>query len=473
MRTTEALILALLWAAVGNAASQPDASPSQKDPPRDAPYDRHSFVDGTDTTLDDPRQITARAGYDRSQSVVVLRGGLVFDGTGAAARPATVIIEGKRIARLVEATDASWSESAQVVDLAGRWVMPGLIDLHTHLTSADPGTPEVLVNDMSDATLRGLERARFYLESGITTVRDVASHGTVPFRLKKWVSDGRVPGPRIFAAGQIIIGTGGHGADFEGTPTAPGNRNAAVREASGPDDWRNAVREQFKRGADLIKIGSHFSAEEIGAAVEEAHSLGLRVTVDAETRYADIAAAAGVDCIEHPLPRAPETIMRMARQRICAVPTLVPYQIILDRGGYYGTPSRRFSMSNDKHLAMLESFRRAGVRVGVGTDLVSDWFRFLPEVYWRELQNLVAAGYSTTDALIAATRGGAEILGLEDRLGTLRSGMLADILVTEGRPDLRLEDLARVHLVVRDGRVVIQEGRLVVPPHVSVPLKRQ
>src|SRR5947199_9872337 len=119
----------------------------------------------------------------------------------------------------------------------------------------------------------------------------------------------------------------------------------ASRLASGPDDWRQAVREQFHKGADVIKLGSHFSAEEVKAAVTEAHELGLKVTVDAETVYIQRAVEAGADTIEPPLPRREETNQFMAKKGVAAVPTPVPNQIIFDeRRGYFGSTSRRFAL---------------------------------------------------------------------------------------------------------------------------------
>jgi len=122
-----------------------------------------------------------------------------------------------------------------------------------------------------------------------------AGHWNVPFRIKEWVAQSRVPGPRVFPVGQLITGTGGYGA--EGLDPIYG----AVREVSGPDAWRDVVRGQFKRGADVIKLASHFSREEVAAAISEAHALGLKVCVDAETIYIQWAVEAGADDIEHPL----------------------------------------------------------------------------------------------------------------------------------------------------------------------------
>jgi imidazolonepropionase-like amidohydrolase len=182
------------------------------------------------------------------------------------------------------------------------------------------------------------------------------------------------------------------------------------------------------------------------------------------------AVEAGVDMIEHPLPRTDEAIALMAKKGVGAVPTLVPYIYIFDlSGGYFGSTSRRFTFSKEANLEMLRKLRRAGLKLGVGTDLVSEWYRYLPGSYLTELRQFVAAGFTVPEALLAATRVGAELLDMDDRLGTLVPGKLADVLVVEGRPDERLDDLLRVDLVIRDGEVVVEKGRLATPRHLPVP----
>jgi imidazolonepropionase-like amidohydrolase len=360
-----------------------------------------------------------------------------------------------------------WPPDARVIDVAGKTVMPGLIDLHTHLTYGEPGMDIEEVVMEADAALRGVERLRYYIESGITSVRDVASHGYAPFRLKQWVAQNRLPGPRVFPAGQLITGTSGHAAEGHGpTSTLWG----AIRVAKGPDDFREAVREQFDRGADVIKLASHFSRAEVKAAVEEAHALGLKVTADAETFYIQWAVEAGVDSIEHPLPRTDETIRLMAQKGAAAVPTLIPYIYVFDlRGGYYGSTSRRFTFTKEDNLEMIRRMKRAGVKMGIGTDLVDNWFRFLPHPYLAELKLFVQAGYTIPEALVAATKTGAEILDLDDKLGTLEPGKLADVLVVNGQPDSNLDDLAKVDVVIRDGYILVQGGQVVVPRHIPKP----
>jgi imidazolonepropionase-like amidohydrolase len=425
--------------------------------------DRRAWLAPGQTTTDDPRRIPIPNVPRGPEGTLVLRGGRVLDGTGSPVRPATVVIERNKIARVVPPTDASWPKEARVIDVAGMTVMPGLIDLHTHLTYVDPpGNTRVSAED-PEVTLRAVERLRFFVESGITSVRDVGSDGDVTFRLKDWVSQNRLPGPRVFPAGQLITSIGGHGAEGDSDLV----KGRAVRVATGPVEWRAAVRDMFNRGADVIKVASHFSPDEIKAAVDEAHALGLKVTCDCETFYVQWAVEAGVDMIEHPLPRTDETIQLMAQKHVEADPTVNVYTILfaLSGGGYFGATSRRFNFDDALDFEVLQRMKRAGIKMGVGTDLVSYWFRFMPWPYINELKYFQMAGFSAPEVLAIATRTNAELLDMADKLGTLERGKLADVLVVNGRPDERLDDLARVNIVIRDGYVVVQNGAVVVTPH--------
>ena len=439
--------------------------------PQERAQDRRTWIDSKTPTTDDPRRIPIPPGPRGPEGVIVLRGGRIFDGTGAPARPGTVVIRRNTIEKILPAGTVDWLKDARVIDVNGKTIMPGLIDAHTHIDYSEPETPMFMDVSEADAMLRAIERARFYLECGITSIRDVGAHGLVPFRLKAWVSENRVPAPRVFAAGAFITANGGHSAEgMEAGPLMP----IGTRVAEGPDQWRLAVREQFNRGADLIKIGSHFSRDEVKAAVEEAHALGLKVCADAETFYIQWAVEAGVDVIEHPLPRTDETIQLMARKGTEAVPTLVPYAIIFDEyGGYFGSTSRRFTFSKEANLEVLRRMKRAGVKMGIGTDLVTNWFRYLPAPYITELKFFVQAGYTIPEALVAATKTNAEILDMSDKLGTLEPGKLADVVVIEGRPDENLDDLAKVYIVIRDGYLVVKGSEVVIPRHVPVTKLRK
>jgi imidazolonepropionase-like amidohydrolase len=419
--------------------------------------DRRRFLAPDTPTTDDPRRTPIDPAVPRGPAgSIVLRGGRVFDATGLSVRPATLVITRNTIAAVLPPASTTWPADARIIDVPGMTVMPGLIDLHTHITDGQgPRVPKGLERDLADSTLRGVERLRYYAESGITSVRDTGSHDSI-FRLKAWVRERRVVGPRIFAAGRFITAPGGHSAEGEGSAPDQG----ATRLANGADDWRKAVREQFDRGADFIKVGSHFSRDEIRAAVEEAHALGLRITCDCETFYIDWAVDAGVDMVEHPLPRTDEVVQKMAARGVDADPTLVPYDIIFeDNGGYFDSTSRRFTFSREANLQMLRRLRSAGIKLGVATDLVSDWFLRLPAPYIAELGNFVRAGFSIPEVLREATSVNAELLDMNDKLGTLEPGKLADVLVVNGQPEQRLEDLAKVEWVIRDGEVIVQHGQ--------------
>ena len=432
--------------------------------------DRRRLLDPKTPVSDDPRRVPVKPGPRGPEGTLVLAGGRIFDGTGAPAREGSLVLERNKIARILPAGATDWPKDAQVVDVSGKTVLPGLIDLHTHLTYPLTAETNGVAISEADAALRASEKLRYFIESGITSVRDVGSQGDVTFRLKQWVAENRVAGPRVFPAGAFITGEGGHST--ENTPDDLIRMMNATRIANGPDDWRLAVREQFHKGADVIKLGSHFSAEEVRAAVQEAHELGLKVTVDAESFYIQRAVEAGADTIEHPLPRSEETIQLMAKKGVAADPTLIPYQIIFDEwGGYFGSTSRRFTFSKEANLEMLKRLRKAGIKCGVGTDLILHWYRYLPAPYIQELKNLVAGGWSVPEALVAATKTNAEILDMDDRLGTLQPGKLADILVVNGKPDENLDDLRNVEMVIRDGYRVVSGGHLEVPRHVVQPMK--
>jgi len=436
--------------------------------------DRRQWTGSKTAVTDDPRRVPTGDEPRGPDGILVLKGGRIFDGTGAEVRNGHVVIERNKIVRILAAETQAWPKDAQVIDVSGKTVMPGMIDLHVHLTEAEEianaAGQSFTQTDNAERTLLGVERLRYYIESGITSVRDLASHGMVPFRLKEWVRQNRIPGPRVFAAGQFITGTGGHGAEGVLHPNPDEDMTLTV---DGADAWRKAVRQQFNKGADVIKVGSHFSKEEIAAAVEEAHALGLKITADAETFYIQWAVEAGVDMIEHPLPRTDEAIKLMAEKGVSSDITIIPYVYIFDQmGGYHGSTSRRFTLTRESLFDVGRRLREAGVTIGVGLDIWGHMMASLPEPYIAELKNLVAIGHTIPEALEAATRINAEMLDMGDKLGTLEPGKLADVVVIDGRPDNDLDDLRNVVHVIRDGYVVIREGKLDIPRHVPAEIHK-
>lgn len=399
---------------------------------------------------DDPRRLPMPATDLSKAAVQVLQGATLIDGTGTdPISDAVIVIRGNRIQEVGRSGRVSIPEGATLIPVEGKYVLPGMIDLHTHITYPT-SVLEFFTDTDTTATLRAIDKIDHYVQHGITSLRDVGSRNDIPFRVKEAVRYGLVSGPRIFPAGKLITATGGHGAEGNLLVT-----NGIVHEANGADDFRQAVREQVKAGADCIKLASQYTLEEAAAAIDEAHQLGLRATADAHTFYITWAVQAGIDCIDHPLPRDEETIRLMAEKGTCAVPTIVAYyNIFQERGGYWGTQSRRFYFDHAANMELLRRLKSAGIKTGIGTDVVMDYTKQLPGYYLSELRFFLEAGYSPMETIIAATRTGAEILGMEDKLGTIENGKLADLIVVEENPLENMDTVVRPLLVMVDGKII-------------------
>lgn len=407
------------------------------------------------------------------EGITAITGGRIFDGTGAAVRNGTIILERNKIKEILPPDSTAWPKDAQVIDIAGKTVMPGLIAMHEQITKAkgiiNPG-PNVKTYAVL-GTINAAERLKWYIESGITSIRDIGSHGDIPFRLKDWIIQNRMCGPRLFPAGQLITATGGHSTEgmwygnFINVDVPEAILVTAEWPVDGPDAWLQIVRQQWTNGATLIGIASHFSRDEIEIAVEEAHTLGLKVAVDAETFYIQWAVEAGADVIEHLWPRTDETIKLMAEKGTQAVPAITSAMRRIDReGGIFGEASRRFTVTKESIMETFRKMRSAGIKMGIGLDMGNEVIE-LPYTYIEELKYFVKGGYSITEALVAATKTNAEILGRDDELGTIEAGKLADIIIIDGKPDVNLDDLANTDMVFRDGHILIKDGQLFVPRH--------
>ena len=177
--------------------------------------------------------------------------------------------------------------------------------------------------------------------------------------------------------------------------------------------------------------------------------------------------------IEHPLPRSDEAIRLMVEHGVESDPTMVIVQLVWDsRGGYYGSTSRRFTWDPKSSREVARRLRQAGIKMGVGLDLVYDYYRLLPEPLIRELEYFVEIGYTIPEALVAGTKTSAELLNMGHKLGTLEPGKLADVVVVNGKPDTNLRDLAKVDMVLRDGFTVVEGGRAILPPRISMDWPR-
>lgn len=374
---------------------------------------------------------------------VWLRGGHTFTTTGGFERR-DVVIEDGRITAL-PAHDAPPGR-ATVIDLEGRWALPGFVDLHVHLTyKSVPPEPT------SAAALRGAYRAQRTLASGVTTVRDVGGYDHTDLALKRAIDRGWLPGPRMLPSGQFIMMTGGHVCD-------------QGMEADGPEAIRKAVRVQLKAGARWIKLmasggvsraeespdRSELTLEEIRAAVDEARRHGVSVAAHAHPAVAiKEALRAGAASIEHGTYLDDEAIDLLRKTGAFVVPTTVAYEHIAKSGKWPDIVDIAQRVLDHKLRTFADAVRH-GIRWGVGTDTSN---HLPPGHYARELTLLQAAGLEPREILLQATSGNARLLDLGGEIGSLSVGHLGDVVVLDGNPLEALSATERVHLVVKGGRV--------------------
>jgi len=392
-------------------------------------------------------------------------GATLIDGTGCPpVERAAVVVEGERITAAGPVDSVALPPGAERIDAVGRFLLPGLIDVHVHVTYPlhVPVAPKG--DRTAYAAIVAARNLRTALQAGITTVRDVCGPRT-NLALRTAVARGQLVGPRIFTAGKGICMTGGHGSDDPD----------AVHQVDDPEAVRRAIREERRAGADLIKLlSSHrtdhpeFSQDEIDAGVDEAHRLGLPVAIHAANFVSTrMAARAGVDAIEHGTFIDEETAGTMAERGIRLVPTLwVKHDLAVRLERWKSTPER-FAWGDPDDLAASATWfrrcveqlpetmriaRKQGIRVAAGTDFVfadHPW-ALLPE----EIEFLTRFGFSPLEALESATRIGAEVIGVDDELGTVEPGKLADLILVDRDPIEDIRALRDVTWVMQGGRVI-------------------
>jgi imidazolonepropionase-like amidohydrolase len=400
-----------------------------------------------------------------------LTGATLIDGTGAAPVPdAAVVVDGDRIAAAGPRLAVSWPASAEIVDVKGRTVIPGLIDAHDHLASHGYAlaTRWGLDEPASTAHMRTARVLAETLAMGYTTVRD---GGGLDAGFKVAVEQGLIPGPRLVLGIQIVSPTGGIGNRV----SPSGHTCCAVYDpllpesvANGPDEVRDVVRTMVRAGADVIKtattggassrpghgpLDAAFSLPEMQALVTESHALGRRVMCHALGGPGlRTALEAGVDSIEHGcyLDEEPMLMAKMAAQGTFFVPTLTVY--VYHRESASPHVRARAAALYPHHVASVQRALELGVPIAAGTDAGGHGH---PKNA-LELKYLVEAGLTPMQALRSATQWAAKCLGLERDLGTIERGRLADLVVVNGSPltDVGLLlDPARIELVLKGGAV--------------------
>jgi imidazolonepropionase-like amidohydrolase len=405
---------------------------------------------------------------------IVFRSARIFDGDSAKLREgANVVVEGNLIR---EISDRPAGPDAEIVDCAGRVLMPGLIDAHVHVYAAGLNLVRVGQSPTSYLAHFAAQFMRTSLDRGFTTLRDV---GGADIGIAMAIKDGLLDRvPRLFYGGRVISQTGGHG-DFRPGDHALGSdhycgcsyhADAMAVIADGADAVRKAVREELRRGAAHIKImGSggvasptdpldrcQYSDDEIRAAVEEADRAGSYVAAHCHPKEAvRRAAKLGVKSIEHATLIDRETADYVAGRGAYAVPTISTLIALYEEGEKLGFP--KVSMEKvrrvaDAALSSLEIMKAAGVKMGLGSDL-------LGTLHTRQSTEftLRAKVLPAIDVLRSACAVNAELLGQTGKLGTIREGAFADLLVLDGNP---LEDMSvlgtggdRIAVIMQDGRL--------------------
>ena len=374
----------------------------------------------------------------------------VIDGTGAAAKPdsAVVMTDGK-ITYVGPSAGLKVPQGAQVRDLPGKFVMPGLIDSHVHVILSEVNIGFLESVPLTLMTARAARLMLAMLNRGFTTVRDT---GGADWGIKSAVEQGDIPGPRLFIAGAAIGPTGGHSdprrrTDFGMRCHCCDAMRFGMRQSDGVSEVLKSVREQMRQGADHIKImmsggvaspydpldSLQFSPAEVAAAVQEAHAFGRYVCAHAYSPEAMTRAAhGGVRVIEHGNLIDDATAKLMAEKGMFMVANLVTYYAMRERAAEFGMTSDMLAKNDlviDGGLRSLEICKRAGVPVGYGTDLLGA----LQVEQSREF-TIRSEVMSPIEIIRAATTIGARIVRQEGKLGTLKAGAYADLLLIDGDP---------------------------------------
>lgn len=377
-----------------------------------------------------------------------------------------VLVDGERIAAV--GADVTAPAGATTRRLAGTTLLPGLMDLHTHLFlhpyDQTPWEDQVLKESLTERVLRASRHAEATLRAGFTTIRDLGTEGAgnADFELRRAIDAGLVPGPRLHVATRAIVATGAY---------APQRRNYAIaelpqgaEEVSGVEEMVAAVRRQAAAGADWIKVYADFeigpdggtrpafSDAELAAAVETAHRLGRRIAAHASSDEGmRRAAQAGFDTIEHGFGGTDATFRLMAARGVTYLPTLTQIEYY---GIYFGG-YRPGTTPPTPDMARAERAFRAALRTPVRIACGSDAGVYAHGENGRELDWMVRLGMTPLQAIAAATTTAARVLGEHERLGRVQPGYLADLIAVSGDPTASIDAIRKVVFVMKGGAAVV------------------
>jgi len=413
----------------------------------------------------------------------VLKAARMFDGkSNALVTPGLVVVSEGKIAAV--GAKAAVPAGAEVIDLGDTTLLPGFIDAHTHLTmmySDDwkQNTLDGLQKTIAEQALDASANARVTLMAGFTTVRDVGSHDYLDVGLRNAIRDGVVPGPRMLVTVHALGSTGGHcdhGGGFR--PGLFGRETDPLDGViNGPDQARYAVRLDHKYGADMIKVCAtggvlsltddvdtpQLTQEELNAIVDEAHALRRKTAAHAHgNEGAKRAILAGIDSIEHGSFMQDDTLDLMKQRGTYLVPTLIAGDSLrekIDKGVYL--PPAIIAKTRAALSARSQMFQHAlakGVKIGFGTDAAV----YAHGRNAEEFHLMVDLGMKPIDALHSAALPDAELLAIQDKVGTLESGKLADVIAVPGDPVENIRQTEKVFFVMKDG-VIYRNDRATAP----------
>jgi imidazolonepropionase-like amidohydrolase len=422
---------------------------------------------------------------EKKKRVTVIKGGNMIDGTGAKPlKDAVILIEEAKIAAVGKEGDVETPKKAKVteIDASGQTVMPGLVDSHLHFMGmkTDRFLEEQAIRPQELRLIKSVYDAADLLDAGYTTVKDCGGFG---ISLRRSIAEGVIRGPRILSAGYVLSQTAGHG-DTHFMPVEWVDYRDAKRGMSllcdGVPECIKAARFALREGADFIKIctsggvmsmidrpeHTQFTLEEIKAIVEEARHVGKFVTAHCQgTEAMKNSITAGVKTIDHAFYPDDEVI-EMARKRkdVVFVPTLSINWRIITEGEKAGYPPWAVAKGKEvwettiKNIAKLY---KAGLTIASATDFAGSPLLKMG-TNAMELELLIKhCGFTPMDAIIAATRNGAKACGLENQIGTIEKGKMADIIVVDGDPlkDIKiLQNKNKVKMVMKQGKAEVRRG---------------
>jgi imidazolonepropionase-like amidohydrolase len=410
----------------------------------------------------------------------VIKGGTVIDGTGRSPfEKGLVVVEGSKIGFVGKEGDIDLpqGDDVEVIDAEGKTIMPGLIDSHVHIytngESSEFTSLPIRDNPLTRA-MKCIPRLKRDLEMGMTTLRDGGSGwGWLEVALRDAINRGDIVGPRFFATGYHLTVTGGHGYFLPPwLANIPVHPEQSSVHCDGPDEWRKAARLQIYNGVDCLKLvasrdvispgiatAPQATREELKAAIDEAHKMGKKALVHAQGREAIMnAIEAGADSIVHGFWIDEECAEMMVKRDVYLESTNLYVRGIMDKGkgdlpDWMVQKATECWKDKERNFGML---LEKGVKISFGSDTGVPYIQHGNNA--RELSMFVELGMEPMQAIIAATKTAAEAIGIDNMVGTIETGKIADIIVVEGDP---LEDINilheenRIKMVMKEGVVVI------------------